>query len=237
MTAFVLVHSPLVGPECWEPVAAELRARGRNAVAPSLETAMAGGGPYWPACVDAIREAGARLDEPLVLAAHSGAGPLLPALGAALEGRACALIFVDASLPQPPGSSWLDSIPAAFRTSPAFDEAARIGYLPNQWQDERLWERVGISDADQRHALAAAARSLPIAAYAEPYPHQPDWELLPAGYVAFAPNPFYAPVAEEARRRGWPVRELAGSHFHMLVDPPAVAIELLGLVGALAGRD
>ena len=45
---FVLVHSPLVGPATWEPVARELAARGHCALVPSLLHVSDGEPPVWP---------------------------------------------------------------------------------------------------------------------------------------------------------------------------------------------
>ncbi len=44
---FVLVHSPLVGPLTWGPVAAELRGRGYAAVVPALRAGETADPPYW----------------------------------------------------------------------------------------------------------------------------------------------------------------------------------------------
>ena len=40
-------------------------------------------------------------------------------------------------------------------------------------------------------------------------------------------------AAAEAQRRGWPYRELDAGHFHMVVDPEAVAVELHALLPSL----
>lgn len=57
--------------------------------------------------------------------------------------------------------------------------------------------------------------------------------LAPCGYLL--PSPVYEAAAAEAHSRGWAHRELDGGHFHLLVDPPAVASALLELV-AETGR-
>jgi hypothetical protein len=54
------------------------------------------------------------------------------------------------------------------------------------------------------------------------------WPDAPGGYLLFTST--YNVPAEQARRLGWPVLEMAAGHFHMLVDPPAVAVTLLQLL-------
>jgi hypothetical protein len=47
MATVALIHSPLVGPATWAPVAAELRRLGAEVVVPDLDAAGTGGGPFW----------------------------------------------------------------------------------------------------------------------------------------------------------------------------------------------
>src|SRR4051812_10497393 len=98
---FVLIHSPLVGPDTWQPVAHRLRARGIDVLVP--EIAEAGDGSFWQRHAGSVaRQLAAVPDErPLVLAGHSGAGPLLPAIGELSRKTIAAYLFVDAGLPHP----------------------------------------------------------------------------------------------------------------------------------------
>ena len=59
------------------------------------------------------------------------------------------------------------------------------------------------------------------------------WPDAPCGYLRFVPGPGYAEAADEARQRAWPVREITGGHFHMLVDPGSVADALASIVDEL----
>ena len=54
------------------------------------------------------------------------------------------------------------------------------------------------------------------------------WPDAPGAYLQFTST--YDGPAEQARRLTWPYRHLSGGHFHMLVDPAAVANVLLELV-------
>src|SRR6266702_4292340 len=100
---FVLVHSPLVGPGTWSPVARELARRGHRAIVPSL-LAPAGAPPRdWRQSVDAVCEAVRALSAPIVLVGHSGGGLLLPAIADAVASPVSQLIFVDSSAPASTG--------------------------------------------------------------------------------------------------------------------------------------
>jgi pimeloyl-ACP methyl ester carboxylesterase len=100
---FVLVHSPLVGPTSWLPVAQELERRGRGAVVPSLLGVAEAPEPQWRHVPDAVGIATSHLQERIVLVGHSGAGVLLPAIADALGPEVAALVFVDSFLPPPAG--------------------------------------------------------------------------------------------------------------------------------------
>ncbi|NUS06562.1 MAG: alpha/beta hydrolase, partial [Nonomuraea sp.] len=100
-TTFVLVHSPAVGPSTWAPVAESLERRGHAAVVPDLTRVTAGGPPYWPRVVAAVREAAP--PGPLVLVAHSNAGFFLPVIKEGLGDRVVACVFADSRVPPAAG--------------------------------------------------------------------------------------------------------------------------------------
>jgi hypothetical protein len=161
---------------------------------------------------------------PTVLVGHSGIGPVLPHIAATCANVA-ACVYVDASLPAP-GACWLDSLPRL----PALEDGRLV---PNVWLDQATWALVGIEDAGRRAYLAGSARRLPVEVYREQYPTPVGWETLPSGYLAFVPNAFYAPICAEAQSLGWPVSEMPGAHFQMLVDPAGVASALLALLAEM----
>ena len=80
----IAVHSPLVGPATWQPVARLLRGR-FDVMVPNLHGIAAGPGPYeHRIAAEVARNAqefarNAHFDE-IVLAGHSGAGACLPAI-------------------------------------------------------------------------------------------------------------------------------------------------------------
>lgn len=59
--AFVLVHSPSVGPATWTPVAERLRDAGATAVVPDLRSVADAPVPFWPRVVEIVRGAVAEL--------------------------------------------------------------------------------------------------------------------------------------------------------------------------------
>ncbi len=216
-----LVHSPVVGPLTWEHVAAALRERGTDVVVPTLEQNVALAEPFWKqharAAGRALRDVPA--ESRLVLVGHSGAGLLLPAIREESERSISGYVFVDAGLPKD-GETRMGSGPFADYLRALYDGGGRYP----DWTEDTLRE---IPDAELRRRLLAELRPQPRRYWEEPIPVFAGWPDAPCGYVRFAPNPAYDEDAAEARRRGWRYVELAGGHFHMLVQPDAVASAVL----------
>ena len=225
VNTFVLVHSPLVGPLTWSRVAEELRHRGIEALTPALPQDDDAAGPFWERHAGAIAQTLRALpaDRSVILAGHSGAGPILPAIRREADRSVAAYLFVDAGLPEN-GQPRLGSGDFARQLRELYARGERF---PN-WGDELL--RTVVPDPSVRRALLAELRPQPWAFWAEPIPVFAGWPDAPCAYLRFAPNPAYDAAAAEAGRRGWPCLELAGGHFHLLVDPAAVAEALLHLV-------
>jgi alpha-beta hydrolase superfamily lysophospholipase len=223
VVTFVLVHSPLVGPGTWMPVARELERRGRHVVVPSLLGVADAPPPQWRQCVDAVRAASGHIAEPLVLVGHSGAGPLLPAIADAITGEVAALIFVDAFLPPSAGSASL--MPPAF-----LEQLRRLavnGVLPpwSTWfGDEGL--RGLIADSRLRSTLENEMPRLPVAYFEATVPAPAGWDDRPCGYLLFSSDS-YGQSAVDARERGWPVVELPEAHHLTLVTEPVIVADAL----------
>ena len=226
--SIVLIHSPLVGPLTWEALAVELRGRGEHVIVPDLSNVAQPPTSFWEQHARDV-EAALR-DVPhqhrLVLVGHSGAGALLPAIGHAAGRSVAAYLFVDAHIPQD-GQTRLGSGPFAAFLRELY---AAGGRYPN-WTDEDLREI--LSDPELRQGVLADLRPPPLGFWEEPIPVFPSWPDAPCGYVRFAPNPAYDEAAADAQRRGWAYVELPGGHFHMLVDPTAVADALFNLLAQL----
>jgi hypothetical protein len=220
--AFLLIHSPLVGPYTWIPAANALERSGYQAVVPHLVNNEQDNQPFAEQHVQAIAQA--YIDhlqgKPVILAAHSGAGMLLPSAGQAI-GSPAGYIFVDAGMPQN-NKSRLDLF--APDEADRFRQAATNGYIP-LWKEEVL-SKV-IPDPQVRHTFVSELRPVPIAVYEEQIPVPESWPDAPCAYLSFSKSTSYAVDIKQAREQGWPYIELSGYHFHQLVDPKAVAEALV----------
>jgi len=135
-----------------------------------------------------------------------------------------AYVFVDAMMPHdgilPDEKGYFGRI-AVDGSIPPFSEA--------------VLRAVGIEDDSIRSRLLSELRPLPLGVYEEPIHVFEGWPDAPCGYIRFtrtAPTA-YERFAQRAKREGWAYRELDGGHFHMLVDPPAVASTIVELVEEL----
>lgn len=225
---FVLIHSPLVGPYTWALVADEVRRRGHEAVVPSLYDIPDDNSPYWQRHGLTVRRAlePVPTDRVVILVAHSGAGPMLPAVRERLAHPVAGYIFMDAGLPKA-NASRLDQ----FESREAADEwrrQATNGLIPT-WTEDDLAEV--IPDAAIRRRFVSELRPTPLVVYEEPLPVFAGWPDAPCAYIQL--SPFYAPYAARARQSGWPTHQFDAGHFHMLVDPAAVADALLDVAGQM----
>ena len=224
--AFVLVHSPSVGPLTWAPVRQRLDAAGAVTVVPSLAGVAGAGPPFWRPVAATVRQAIDALppDQPVVLVAHSNAGLFVPVIADASPRPVAGCLFVDAALPAPSG-------PTPVATADHLDflrSKVDGGRLPpwTEWWDEADVAAM-FPDAGTRAAVSAEQPRLPLSYYEERVPVPAGWDRRPCGYLLFGPP--YEPVAEDAARRGWAVRHVPGRHLHQLVDPGTVTTTILAM--------
>jgi len=188
--------------------------------------------PYWLQFATVVAQTldAVPLDRALTLIGHSGAGPLLPAIGRRARRRIGAYVFVDAGLPLD-GRSYLDGMEASHPTVAAqLRQHLAAGSRFPEWSEEDL--RDALPDERLRREMVAELHPRSLAFFEEPIPgfaHGPD---APCGYLKFGES--YAPEAEHVQRAGWPYREIAAGHFHMLVDPAGVTTAIIDL--AQTGR-
>jgi hypothetical protein len=229
--AFVLVHSPLVGPLTWAPVAARLVATGAVGVVPSLLGVTDGPPPFWPPIARRVTDAvavHAPAGMPVILVAHSNAGYFIPSIVEAIARAGthpvAGCVFVDAGLPARTGTTPV--VPPGMVQ--ALRAKATDGRLPpwSTWWEPSDVERM-FPDAATQRAVSAEQPRLPLAYYEQRVPVPPGWDSMPCGYVWFSPH--YEAAAREARARGWAVEHIAGLHLHQLVDPDAVTTHLVRL--------
>jgi Alpha/beta hydrolase family len=225
--AFVLVHSLLLGPLTWAPVAARLRASGAVTVVPSLvDVADADDPPFWPRVAAAVDDAVSDLPQgqPIVLVAHSNAGLLVPVVVQEARRPVAGCLFVDASLPSRAGPT-----PAA---SPErlthLRTMATEGRLP-QWTT--WWDEDDVAplfpDPQTRSTVSAEQPRLPLSYYEQQIPVPAGWDHRPCGYLLFGPP--YDRMSQQARERGWDLDEVRGGHLHQLVDPDAVTVRIVAM--------
>ena len=232
-TAFVLIHSPICGPDTWEPVAEIIAADGAQVVVPNLNVDEA---PFWRSHTRSIVRTIAKEvpgGMPLVLVAHSSAGQLLGVLGLVLRDvgyQVASYILADAGLP-PQNQSRLEQLDmvAPELASELREHFAAGGSYPN-WSDAAL--RPLVPDTERRQRLLAGVRQPPFDFWDETIPSAGDWPDAAVGVLLFSRS--YEATARAAREHGWPLRRLsANNHFLCLTDEYAVAEELLVLADDL----
>ena len=223
----VLVHSPLVGPGTWEPVAADLAGRGFQVSVPDLTGTVAAGPPFAPRQAEVIAHSAP--GQPTVLIGHSGAGPLLAA-ASAVHRQVRGYLFVDAGLPTP-GRAWMDTVPPelAGQLREMADGQGWLPPWPHWWGDEAVAEL--IPDPAARQRFAVGCPRLPMAMFEEVHPPAPRWPDAPAAYLLLSEA--YQDQAATARESGWPVTELASHHLAPVTDPGLVAGSLRDLLSRL----
>lgn len=227
---FVFLHSPLVGPASWQPVADALKLHGFEVAVPAIESDAP---PYWRSYTDRAAEAITDLalddDDEVVLVLHSGAGALAAAIADLSIARTAAIVFVDATLPHD-GWTRLDEMEAH---DPEFAAGIRAdlesGVRYPDWTSPQLAPL--IPDDASREALIDQVAPRGLDFCTEPIP-APAWPPPPDGprcaYLQFT-RP-YAAAAAQAERLGWPVGHIDATHFHGLVEPAVVASRILRLV-------
>ena len=243
---YVLVHSPVLGPASWAPVAEELARRDHRVTVPSLAGFAAGGPPY---TARLLRQARAQVQqalgpgERLVFVVHSGAGVFAPYLatgfagagvagagaGAAEAGADAAVVFADAGLPPEDGPGQV--LEEEFL--PFVRELSDGGLVPPwpQWWPAAELDPL-FPDQATRERVSAEAAPLPLVFFEEALPPRPPgWQSCRCAFLRFSEG--YLEPARQAAARGWPVRDLPGEHLHMLMDPAAVAAAIVGLTGPL----
>lgn len=241
----VLLHSPLVGPATWRPVAGELARAGRHVVVPDLRGVATARAPWWPEALSAVAGAvnsavgagpggpaggaeRARAEGPeLVLVPHSNAGLLTPAVAGHLRSlghRVGSCVYVDAAMP---AASERHVALGAPGLVPLLEELAVDGLLPpwTQWWDPA--EVDALVPARYRDEVVGEQPRLPLAYFRQRVPVPPGWEPERCAYLRLSDA--YVDDAAAAAARGWLTEQLGAGHLHMLADPSAVATAVVRL--------
>jgi pimeloyl-ACP methyl ester carboxylesterase len=222
--AFVLVHSPLVGPLTWSLVSHQMRQRGLDVIIPTLKDSPDAKEPFWKQHAESVSQVLAQLPDetPLILVAHSGAGPLLPAIRQLIPNPIKAYVFVDAGIPRD-GASRLDLMKSEDpEWANDFQKELERGERFPTWSFDDLQEV--IPDESLRKQMVAELRPRGLDFFTEPIPVFIGWPDAPCVYIQFSAA--YEQPAAQAQQAGWPIFKLEAGHFHMLVEP-VVITELL----------
>jgi pimeloyl-ACP methyl ester carboxylesterase len=227
--AFVLIHSPLLGPASWSLVAHELQRHGHEAVVPSLRGIASAPEPQWRYALSAVRAATVGIGSPAILIGHSGAGALLPAIERALPHEVAALIFVDASLPPESGSAPL--APARFLDQ--LRALASDGTLPRaSWFRHEIAPEL-IAEEPLRTVLTEECPRVPLSYFQDRVPMPKHWTRRRCAYLRLS-DTAHPESIPQARSHGWPVAAIRGAHHLSIVtDPEAVTAILLDLAREL----
>jgi pimeloyl-ACP methyl ester carboxylesterase len=221
MSDLCLVHGAWHDPTCWQPLVAELEARGHRCVTPSLPLGdlEATFEDYSAVVAEDVRAAG--LEHP-VLVGHSMSSAVIPLL--ARETAASKLVYLCPAM-------------AGFPPLPGEPDYRRAGYAPppvntdgsSWWPRERaVAELYGRLEHDVAERLADRLRPQPRAPFDAPYPLQapPDTHSL---FIYSREDEIF----DDAWSRwvaqamlGVEPRELPGGHFPMLEHPALLADEL-----------
>ena len=222
MATYVLIHGAAVDSWYWGLLAAELRDRGHQVVAPDLpcDDESAGLAQYTDTVVAAI---GGRTD--LVVVAHSFGGFTAPLVCDRVPVKL--LVLVQAQIPAPgesPGAWW-----------------ANTGYVAARQEADRSR---GIADGTEEDVLSLVLHDTPpeLAAefvaehqrnqagtpFGEPWPLE-AWPEVPTRFLVAADDRFFPPEFVRGTvidRLGFEPDELPGDHCPMLGHPKELA-ELL----------
>lgn len=228
LLTLVLLHSPLLGPAVWGPVARELSLRGyRVHVIQALPTPPRTVGEVMDHFLSEVPR-----DREVILVPHSNAGLYVPTL---VEHReVVGAVFVDAGLP--PSTGEAPMAPPKMVAMLA-DKVDGDGLLP-PWTT--WWEEADIAELfpnnEVRVGVEREQPRLPLSYFSASLSTPPGWDTDLAGaYLAFGGT--YGADLRRAEEHGWPVATMLGSHLHQLIDPVAVTQELQTLLAAIGVPD
>jgi Alpha/beta hydrolase family len=231
---FVLVPGPLVRASSWEPTAKLLRESGHNVQTPDVLDNQPPQPPAWRAWTSHLLRRITSCHAP-ILVGHSSASALVADLAHKIP---CGgVVIVDGEVPPSRG--------AASPVRPALQDfiksiAAGDGTLPiwSRWfaGDPRRASLVGL-DLLARDPIAFAEfeRGLPTLSvdWFDDKIELGSWDHVPAGFIQC--SPIYDHAALEARRRGWPVIKLEGTHLHPTLEPAETMLAIISMSRQLSG--
>ncbi|MGW3232395.1 alpha/beta fold hydrolase [Kitasatospora sp. NPDC001095] len=230
MTTYVLIHGAAADSWCWEPLAAELRGRGHEVLAPVLpcDDDAAGLAEYADAVVAAIgdRTGG------LVVVAHSFGGFTGPLVCARVP--VDLLVMLQAQVPAPgetPGAWWENT-----GYGPARRESDRGRGVPEgAEEDERALFLHDTPAALAEELLTEHQRRQSPKPFGTPWPLA-AWPDVPTRFLLATGDRFFPPAflrRHVEERLGFRPDEMPGDHLPMLGHPEELADRLEAYRAAL----
>jgi hypothetical protein len=217
---FVLVHSPVVGPATWRPVAEVLASAGHDVAVPDLRAAALTGEP------EAVVTAAVAVTavESAVMVGHSGAGFFLPLIAGRAVPAPVRLVFVDAGVPPCEGQA-----DAAGDFLEQLRSLAIDGRLPrwSTWWGKGVMEALVPSERF-RFEIEAEMLEVPLALFEARVELRAGWCNRPGAFLLLSEA--YRRDSARASSLGWPVVERLGNHLDIVNDPQPIARAIVELV-------
>lgn len=215
MATIVLIHGSFHGGWCWDEVAAKLRRRGHEVIAPTLPGLELdfGGDPREIDLTTHIRFMDRLIDRAnrrtAVLVGHSYAGFLLPAVSLGCKG----VLYTDAFLPRC-GETAFQLLGAMGSSLRAVAEARADYTIPPPPA-----EAFGLKGSKGKR-IEARLRPMPARTHDAPAPIDAlEKTLPPSAFVRSTRFDGFAQAEARAAEAGWPVHTLPVGHDAMLLAP------------------
>ncbi|GAA3773350.1 alpha/beta hydrolase [Microbacterium kribbense] len=216
----LLVHGAWHGAWCWAPLKGILEARGWTVETVDLPTVHADDivGLHLADDADAVAQAIAAIDGPVVVVAHSYGG--VPTTQAARADNVQHIVYL-AAFALDVGESLLGAVGGVAPSWWVVD-----GPLATAGTDAEPAASLFYGDLDAAAAAAAVAQLKPqsVLAFQEPLT-EAAWHSKPTTFLVTGKDAIFPPEAQEglAARAGSSVQHLATSHSPFLSQPEAVA--------------
>ncbi len=220
METLLLVHSPLLGPSSWYPLAAVATAAGNVAIVPDL-TSVADLSGRWSAAFIALAAADCPAEGDVVFVGHSGAGVYLPGIARTVGMERASFVFVDAVVPPPSGAM----VPGD-RIASLLDSHTEGGFLAPwlDWWPKTVLETILPSDADLT-TLRSDSPRIPRALYSEAVAVPAGWQSRRCRYVRTSEA--YRAEHQHAVAQGWDHALVEGTHLSIVTEPKTVFEQIL----------
>ncbi len=243
MAQFLLIHGAMGGAWCWERVIPHLGAAGHEALAIDLPGQGDDATPVQEITLyryaDAVCDALARFDEPVLLTGHSMGGMVITQAAAQRPDNLAGVVYVAAFLPQP-GQSLIDitQLPEAAGDSVQANIVVEgdppVSHMPPEAAPEALYH---CCTQEQIDWALPRRGSQPVIPFTQPFTppagDNPAFDALPRAYVTCLQDRAIRPPVQRlmyTRARCDPVIEIDTDHSPWL----SATDELVGALDGVA---